>query len=80
MTSTRAQTALRHLGAFGQLRLSGLTSHDARMPANLCSCITAYAPTFGRGAFAAHLKEVLEIFPVFPKEILQDTKKNQVVL
>ncbi|KAF8846984.1 hypothetical protein BDZ45DRAFT_682168 [Acephala macrosclerotiorum] len=82
MSSTRRQTALASLAAFENLDI------DAHISLRSPKCTNIFAPSsqpapLDDSGFAAHLsklKAVIERFPVWPKEVMEDEKQNRVII
>ncbi|CZR64184.1 uncharacterized protein PAC_14081 [Phialocephala subalpina] len=82
MSSTRRGTALAFLAAFENLDIDAHISLRAPTCSNIFTP-SSQPPPLNNSGFAAHLsrlRAVIERFPVWPKEIMEDEKQNRVVI
>lgn len=84
MSSIRRGTALAFIAAFEDLDI------EKHLSLRATSCIHIFAPDtaithepFSNSAFEAHLtklRAVIERFPVWPKEVMEDEHQNRVII
>ncbi|KUJ09299.1 uncharacterized protein LY89DRAFT_690345 [Mollisia scopiformis] len=82
MSSKRRETALAFLAAFETL------DADAHLSLRTQNCLNIFRPAaqpapLANPEFGAHinrLKTVIERFPVWPKEVMEDEKQNRVII